>query len=88
MQHDDPLYIQVKQELEDFILSGKFALGREIPSIRAPAVDFQVNTDTVQHAGTIRLAHHNAISASFQDALIAFFGNNGLSLTFFTHMVQ
>ena len=50
MQHDIPLYIQVKQKLEDSILSGKFALGQEIPSIRSLAVDFQVNPNTVQRA--------------------------------------
>lgn len=50
MQRDYPLYIQVKQKLEDSILSGKFTLGQEIPSIRALAVDFQVNPNTVQRA--------------------------------------
>ncbi len=48
MQRDIPLYLQVKQRLEDSILSGKLALGQEIPSIRSLAVAFHVNPNTIQ----------------------------------------
>ena len=76
MQYDDPLYRQVKQQLEGFILSGKFAVGQEIPSIRSLAVDFQVNPNTVQRALSllreeklICLSSHRRFSVT-QDALL------------------
>ena len=54
MQHDDPLYIQVKRALEGLILSGKFALRQEIPPIRSLAVDFQVNPSAAQRTLSLR----------------------------------
>lgn len=76
MQHDDPLYMQTKQKLEDSILSGKFALGQEIPSIRSLAVDFQVNPNTIQRAlnllreeNLICLSSHRRFSVT-RDALL------------------
>lgn len=76
MQRSDPLYIQVKQKQEDSILSGKFALGQEIPSIRSLAVDFQVNPNTIQRALSllreeklICLSSHRRFSVT-RDALL------------------
>ena len=78
MQHDDPRYMQAKQKLEDSILSGKFALGQEIPSIRSLAVDFQVNPNTIQRAlnllreeNLICLSSHRRFSVT-RDALLIY----------------
>ena len=43
-------FLLLRQRLEDSILSGKLALGQEIPSIRSLAVIFQVNPNTAQRA--------------------------------------
>lgn len=50
MQHNYPLYLEVKQDLEDSILSGKFLPGQEFPSVRSLAVAYRVNPNTIQRA--------------------------------------
>ena len=49
-QHSYPLYLQLKQVLEDFIFSGKLLPGQEISSIRSLAERYQVNPNTIQRA--------------------------------------
>ena len=50
MQCNKPLYIQVKQELENSILSGKLKPGQVIPSVRSLAGTYQINPSTAQRA--------------------------------------
>ena len=50
MQRNLPLYLQVEQDLEDTILSGRFMPGQDIPPIRTLAVTYQVNPNTIQRA--------------------------------------
>lgn len=50
MQHNKPLYLQVKQDLENSILSGRRKPGQEMPSVRSLAAAYQINPNTVQRA--------------------------------------
>lgn len=59
MRHDELLYMQVKQELEDSILSGRLAPGQRVPSVRSLAAAHQVNPDTIQRA--LRLLREEAL---------------------------
>ena len=52
MRTDPPLSLQVKQQLENTILSGQRKPGQAIPTIRSLAAIYQV------HPGTIRSALH------------------------------
>ena len=47
--HNKPLYLQVKQDLENSILSGRRKPGQEMPSVRSLAA-YQINPNTVQRA--------------------------------------
>ena len=48
--HNKPLYLQVKQDLEHSILSGRRKPGQEMPSVRSLAAAHQINPNTVQRA--------------------------------------
>ena len=45
-----PLYYQVAARIKHSIISGEYAPGEQIPSVRQLALDAAVNPNTVQHA--------------------------------------
>ena len=47
---DQPIYSQLMQKLSDAIVSGVFAPGEKLPSVREMAVEAGVNPNTVQRA--------------------------------------
>lgn len=50
MKPDTPLYVQIANELETAILSGRMKPGQALPPVRELAVRFQVNANTAQKA--------------------------------------
>lgn len=48
--NDRPIYIQLVEQLELYIVSGQFLPGEKLPSIRDLAVQAQVNPNTMQRA--------------------------------------
>ena len=49
---DRPVYLQIAQRITKSVLSGEYAPGQQIPSIRSLAQEAAVNPNTVQHAFT------------------------------------
>jgi DNA-binding transcriptional regulator YhcF (GntR family) len=47
---DRPVYIQISDRIKQFILSGEYAPGEQIPTVRQIALDAAVNPNTVQRA--------------------------------------
>lgn len=47
---DRPVYIQISNIIKQFILSGEYAPGEQIPTVRQIALDAAVNPNTVQRA--------------------------------------
>ena len=47
---DQPIYSQLMQKLSEAIVSGVFAPGEKLPSVREMAVEAGVNPNTVQRA--------------------------------------
>lgn len=47
---DRPVYLQVSERIREAIISGKFPVGDQIPSVRQLATDAAVNPNTVQRA--------------------------------------
>ncbi len=47
---DRPVYIQISERITISVLSGKYALSEQIPSVRQLALEAAVNPNTVQHA--------------------------------------
>ena len=45
-----PLFYQVAERIKHSIISGEYAPGEQIPSVRQLALDAAVNPNTVQHA--------------------------------------
>lgn len=45
-----PIYYQVADRIRQFILSGEYASGEQIPSVRQLALEAAVNPNTIQHA--------------------------------------
>ena len=45
-----PIYIQIIEEMKLKIVSGKYKSNEQLPSVRALAIDFKVNPNTVQRA--------------------------------------
>ena len=43
-----PIYLQIKENLELAILSGRISPGQKLPSVRKLAEQFQINPNTVQ----------------------------------------
>lgn len=52
MQFDDkvPIYIQIKNDLYQEMITGQLAPGAKLPAVRQLAVDLTVNVNTVQRA--------------------------------------
>lgn len=48
-----PIYIQIVEEIKLKIISGKYTLGMQLPSVRALALEYKVNPNTVQRAFSI-----------------------------------
>ena len=48
--NDRPIYIQLLDQLQLLIVSGKLELGERIPSVRDLAFEYKVNPNTVQKA--------------------------------------
>lgn len=48
--NDRPIYIQLVEQLEIYIISGKLSVGQRLPSVREFALQFQVNPNTIQKA--------------------------------------
>lgn len=49
---DQPIYIQLVEQLELYIISGKIPPGSKLPSVRDLAMQAQVNPNTMQRALT------------------------------------
>lgn len=49
---DQPIYIQLVEQLELYIVSGKIPPGEKLPSVRDLAIEAQVNPNTMQRALT------------------------------------
>ena len=49
-QHDQPVYVRLRETIADAILAGKFADGDPLPSVRALAAEEQANPLTVAKA--------------------------------------
>lgn len=47
---DQPIYIQLVEQLELYIISGKISPGEKLPSVRDLAMQAQVNPNTMQRA--------------------------------------
>ena len=47
---DRPVYIQIADKIKQFILSGEYAPGTQIPTVRQIALEAAVNPNTVQRA--------------------------------------
>lgn len=47
---DIPIYRQIEQYIAEEIISGHFRSGQQVPSVRQLALQFSVNTNTVQRA--------------------------------------
>ncbi|MCB1583401.1 MAG: GntR family transcriptional regulator [Marinicella sp.] len=43
----EPIYLQLKDQIKDMILSGDIAEGEALPSVRQVAIEYQVNPITV-----------------------------------------
>lgn len=50
--NDRPIYLQLVEQIEFAIISGEFAPGERLPSVRDLAIEFQVNPNTMQRALT------------------------------------
>ena len=48
--NDRPIYIQLVEQLKEYIVSGKFKAGEKLPSVREFAMQIKVNPNTVQKA--------------------------------------
>lgn len=45
-----PIYVQIRDGLKQMIVTGAFAPGEKLPSVRALAVDLAINPNTIQRA--------------------------------------
>ena len=50
--NDRPIYIQLVEQLKEYIVAGKFKAGEKLPSVRELAMQIKVNPNTVQKALT------------------------------------
>src|SRR5204862_6198084 len=50
IQHDKPVYVRLRETIADAILTGKYADGDPLPSVRAFAAEQQANPLTVAKA--------------------------------------
>ena len=48
--NDRPIYIQLVEQLKEYIVSGEFKAGEKLPSVREFAMQIKVNPNTVQKA--------------------------------------
>lgn len=48
--NDRPIYIQLVEQLELYIISGQFSPGEKLPSVRDLAITAKVNPNTMQKA--------------------------------------
>ena len=50
LQGDAPLYVQVIEQIQDLVATGRLEPGRQLPTVRALAVDLGINPGTVAKA--------------------------------------
>lgn len=48
-----PIYIQIIEEIKLKIISGQYKSGEQLPAVRALALDYKVNPNTVQRSYSI-----------------------------------
>ena len=48
--NDRPIYIQLVEQLKEYIVAGNFKAGEKLPSVREFAMKIKVNPNTVQKA--------------------------------------
>ncbi len=60
-KNSSPIYLQIAQELCGRVLSGQYAEGGKLPSVREAAVEMEVNVNTV--ARTFEWLQQNGIVA-------------------------
>lgn len=49
---NSPVYLQIAERITGWIISGEYAPGEQLPSVRQLALEAAVNPNTVQHAYT------------------------------------
>ena len=49
-ENDRPIYLQIVEQVKNFIISGEYAAGQRLPSVRDIAAEAKVNPNTVQRA--------------------------------------
>ena len=47
---ETPIYLQIKEEIEEAIIAERIAEGEQIQSIRALSAEYQVNPNTISNA--------------------------------------
>ncbi len=47
LKNNQPIFIQIKEWVEDNILSGRWSIGHPLPSVREMSTKFRVNTNTI-----------------------------------------
>lgn len=66
---DRPIYIQLVEQLESYIVSGKIPPGSRLPSVRDLALEAKVNPNTMQRALTeleeLKLIHTERTNGKF-----------------------
>ena len=72
-----PIYLQLVEQLTEYIISGKISVGERLPSVRDLALQLKVNPNTVQKAlvelesrGLIFTERTNGKYVTSDDALI------------------
>ncbi len=51
-ENDRPIYLQIVEQVKNCIISGEYAAGQRLPSVRDIAAEAKVNPNTVQRALT------------------------------------
>lgn len=47
---DEPLYLQVTRQVEQLVISGRLAVGDQLPTVRELATELRINFNTVSRA--------------------------------------
>lgn len=47
LKDNQPVFLQIKEWVEDNILSGRWSIGHQLPSVREMSAQFRVNTNTI-----------------------------------------
>lgn len=70
---DQPIYLQIKEEIEEAIIAQRIKEGEQIQSIRVLSAEYQVNPNTISNA----YAELEASNIIFKKRGLGFFVNEG-----------